>query len=311
MLNFKNEQSKLDWDDLRIVLAVAQAGSLSHAAILLNTSHPTVFRRIRAIEKKLAIKLFERDRTGYTATDAAADIVRLAQKISDDIHQLELNIAGRDDKPSGVVRLTSTDTLMFQLLPPLLQTVQQQLPEISLEVSTANNMFMLEKREADIALRAGGEAPQHLIARRLCQIESCIYHPADWQAVSLADIRKYPWVMGDASLAHLQSTKWLTEQGLDKQAVLRSNSMLNLVGVANAGMGMAILPCYLGDRAPGLRRLGIPMPELRSTLWLLSHPDLRRVKRIDAFIKKLQPALMMHRDLFEGRLPFSASMKIT
>lgn len=303
MQDFKNEQARLDWDDLRIILAVAKTGSLNQAALKLGSSHPTVFRRVRAIEKKLAVALFERKRSGYVPSAAASDIIAVAQQIEDDIHRLELGIAGLDEKPTGSVRLTTTDTLMFQLLPPILASVQQQLPGIRLEVSTANGMFLLEKREADIAIRAGGAPPEHLIARRQCDIASCIYYPAAWPEISGSDMAKRPWVMADATLAHLDSARWLAAQGLNEQAVFRSNSLTSVASAANAGMGMAILPCYLGDRAPALKRLGSPIAEFRSSLWILSHPDLRRVRRINACIEKLQPALTAHRQLFEGDLP--------
>ncbi|MES2037805.1 MAG: LysR family transcriptional regulator [Pseudomonadota bacterium] len=306
MQDFKNEQARLDWDDLRIILAVARTGSLNQAALTLGSSHPTVFRRVRAIENKLAVILFERKRSGYTPSAAASEIIAVAQQIEEDIHRLELGIAGLDEKPAGSVRLTTTDTLMFQLLPPIFASVQQQLPGICLEVSTGNSMFSLEKRDADIAIRAGGDPPGHLIARRVCDIASCIYYPATWSDISGSDmngISKHPWVMADATLTHLDSAKWLTAQGLTERAVFRSNSLTGVVSAANAGMGMAILPCYLGDRAPALKRLGAPVEEFLSTLWILSHPDLRRVRRINACIEKIQPALAAHQQLFEGNLP--------
>ena len=305
MQDFKNEQARLDWDDLRIILAVARTGSLNQAALALGSSHPTIFRRVRTIERKLAVALFERKRSGYVPTAAASDIIVVAQQIEEDIHRLELGIAGLDEKPTGSVRLTTTDTLMFQLLPPVLACVQQQLPGIRLEVSTGNSMFLLEKREADIAIRAGGAPPDHLIARRQCDIASCIYYPAAWPEISHSDMAKRPWVMADATLAHLDSARWLAAQGFNEQAVFRSNSLTSITSAANAGMGMAILPCYLGDRAPALKRLGLPIAELRSTLWILSHPDLRRVRRINACIEKLQPALAAHMPLLEGNFPAS------
>ncbi|MFZ6745229.1 LysR family transcriptional regulator [Undibacterium sp. JH2W] len=303
MQYFKNEQARLDWDDLRIILAVARTGSLNQAALALGSSHPTIFRRVRAIEKKLAVALFEHKRSGYVPTAAASEIIAVAQQIEEDIHRLELGIAGLDEKPTGSVRLTSPDTLMFQLLPPIFAGMQQQLPGIRLEVSTGNSMFLLEKREADIALRAGGTPPDHLIARRVCDIASCIYYPATWPKMHSSEMTLRPWVMTDATLAHLDSARWQAAQGLLEQAVFRCNSLSNVASAANAGMGMAILPCYLGDRAPALKRLGLPMEEFRSTLWILSHPDLRRVRRINACIEKLQPALAAHQQLFEGNLP--------
>jgi DNA-binding transcriptional LysR family regulator len=299
---FKNEQQgKLSWDDLRVVLAVAKAGSLTGAAQFLRLSHPTVFRRVRAIEAAMGVRLFERSRAGYVVSEAAAEMVTLAEQIDADINRLELSVAGMDERPSGLVRVTTVDTLMLQLLPAVMAELRQTLPGIQVELSTSNTVFSLSKREADIAIRPGDSPPEHLIGRRVCGLETTLYAPVQWPQASMDNLDRFAWVMPDDSLAQLASSKWLVEQGLLARAVLRTNSLVTVAGAANAGVGLAILPCYLGDRAPGLRRLCPPLPAFRSELWILSHPDLRRVRRLHAFIEKVLPALAAYSELFEGR----------
>lgn len=113
-----NEQ-RLSWDDLRLVLAVAQAGSLAGAARRLGISHATVFRRLAAIEAELGVKLFERTRAGYAPTPAGEDAAAAAERIQDEVHGVERRVAGRDVRPSGTVRVTTTDTLLSGLLSPV------------------------------------------------------------------------------------------------------------------------------------------------------------------------------------------------
>jgi DNA-binding transcriptional LysR family regulator len=304
MSNFKNVQRKLSWDDLRFVLAVARSGSLTHAAIALKVSHPTVFRRVRAIELALGVRLFERDRSGYTPTDAAAELVALAEQIDADIGRVELSVAGLDERPSGIVRITSTDTLVHELLTPLWMSLRTTLPLITLEISTSNALMNLTKREADVALRPGGAPPEHLIGKRVCALESTIYRPAGWADVSVERVHEFAWVAPDDSLSHLASSRWLVERRLASKVVLRANSQQTLVDAVSVGVGLAVLPCYVGDRAPALRRVCAPIKQFRSDLWLLYHPELRRVRRIQSVVEALHRLLLEHKELLEGGAPY-------
>jgi DNA-binding transcriptional LysR family regulator len=300
---FKNEQKKLSWDDVRIVLAVAKSGTLVQAAELLKCSHPTVFRRVKAIEQALGVKLFERSHSGYLATDAAVDLVKLAEQFDIDLGNIELKVAGRDEQPSGEVSLTTTDTFMHALLPAALARLPVALPAIRLSLNVSDTLMNLNRREADIALRSGGSPPDNLIGRKLCGIAVTLYRPAHWGEVSMSNLGQHPWVMHDESFSHLASYQWLAKQGLTAHASLRCSSTVTMASLANAGAGLAILPCYLGDIAPGLRRICPPMKAFESDLWLLSHPEMRRVKRIKAVQDYLMEAIKEQADLLEGRRP--------
>lgn len=102
----------LQWDDLRVVLAIAEAGTLSGAGRRLGTSHATVFRRLNAIERRLGVALFERSRTGYAATAAGEDLARVASRIQYEVLGAERRVMGRDLRLSGSIRVTTTDTLL-------------------------------------------------------------------------------------------------------------------------------------------------------------------------------------------------------
>jgi len=307
MLNFKNEQHKLTWDDFRYILTVAKSGSLLQAANVLKVSHPTVFRRIRSVEARLGVRLFDKSRTGYVVTEAASKILRLAEKIDADIDAVMLGLSGLDERPSGNVRVASTDTLMEWVIPSMLLQFRHSLPSITCEISSANSVTNLSKQEADIALRPGGEPPDHLVGKRICAIESTIYRPSTWNSVTMDTLGEHPWVCLDDSLSHLASQRWLQEQGLAAGAGLKTNSQLNLANAAKLGLGLAILPCYLGERIPTLTRVCAPIKLFRSDLWLLYHPDLRKVKRIKAFIDHAHPYLLTLQDLFEGKLGVKSS----
>src|SRR5215831_7730636 len=106
----------MEWDDLRIVLAVFREGTLSGAARRLGVTHSTVFRRLGAIERKMGVRLFERFRDGYAPTPAGETAAASAGRLEDEVLTLERKLSGQDLKPFGTVRMTTTDTLSAILM---------------------------------------------------------------------------------------------------------------------------------------------------------------------------------------------------
>jgi len=297
------DEHGLGWDDLRLVLAVGRAGSLTGAAAALGISHPTVFRHVNRIEARLGVRLFDRARDGYGLTPAGEEVVALAARMATEVTALERRLAGQDLRPSGTVRLTTTDTLMLGPLPPLLDELRRRQPDIVVEAGTTNSFLSLSRREADIALRPAAAPPAPLAGRRLCPIATAVYAPADAGPVDPADLAARDWVLPDDSLSGLPAAIWAAERRLDGRAAFRANSLMALRAAAAEGMGLAILPCYVGDAEPRLARVGAPLPELASELWLLVHPDLRRVARIRAVLDGLAALLAPLRPLFAGIMP--------
>lgn len=292
-----NEQS-LGWDDYRIVLAVGRAGSLNGAAKRLALSHPTVFRRINAIERAIGVRLFERARNGYVPTPAGEEVIAAAMELEARISDIERRLAGRDERPAGTVRVATTDTLLLGPLPPLLAAFRREHPAIVLELVADNSLANLSRREADVALRPSAGPPDHLVGRKVANVAFAVYRPQSWRG---ADPDVDHWVVPDDSLSHLRVSRWLAGHGYDRLAAFRANGLVALRDAAAQGVGQCVLPCYLGDASAGLVRVGAPVPELANELWLLTHPDLRRVARIRTFLDAMRAALEAQKDLFEGR----------
>lgn len=296
------DEQRLLWDDARVVLAVRRAGSLTGAAAQLRVSHPTVFRRVRDIEAAFGVRLFERSRTGYVATPAGEAIADTAAAMEEQFIALERRLHGQDHRPAGSVRLTTTDTLMASFLPPLLQQFRARFPEITVELTTANARLDLSRREADVALRASSEPPSYLVGRKLGDIASAVYRArSSPQPRTLATAT---WVAPGDGLSHLASYRWLADAGLTARVALRADSLVDLCHSIRAGVGIGILPCYLGDSMPDLRRAGAPLPALTSPFWILTHPDLQRVTRIRAVMETFPELLKPLRDLLAGRRPY-------
>jgi molybdate transport repressor ModE-like protein len=168
-------EQEIPWDDLRTILAIARAGSLSGAARELKVSHATVFRRLGHIEERLGVKLFERGRGGYAPSPAGEEIADAATRIEAEVIGVERRVIGRDLRPAGTVRVATTDTLLIGLLSPVFAAFREAYPDIALEVSVSNAVVNLSRREADVAIRPTTAPPEHLIGRRLVTIEQAVY----------------------------------------------------------------------------------------------------------------------------------------
>ncbi|HEV2678586.1 MAG TPA: LysR family transcriptional regulator [Aliidongia sp.] len=282
------------------MLAIARSGSLAGAGRLLGISHPTIFRQSKALEEALGVQLFERDREGCHLTAAGRDVLAVAEKFEQDVEQLEARVAGRDEKPEGSIRVATVDTLVSGPLPEVLRSFCLQWPGITLDVQVSTSMADILKREADVAIRAGGTPPEQLVGRKLCRIAVAVYTAASGPIVSEESYGDQRWLSPGSRLDHLASADWIRTLGFAKQVVLKADSLLTLANAAAADMGLAVLPCYLAEGDRRLRRIGGPIESLAGDLWFLTHPELRKVARIHAFSTHLHAAFTKLRPLFEG-----------
>lgn len=303
-MSLRQVQGNIDLEDLRLVQAIAEAGTLAGAARRLGVDHSTAFRRLGTLEERLGVRLFQRARDGYTPTPAGEMAIATAGELLADLGLLEHRLAGEDLRPSGVVRVTTTDTLL-DFLAPGFAAFRAAHPEITLEIVAANAFFTLTRREADVAVRPARSAPDNLVGRRIAELAMAPYAAASYldRRSDARGLIEHDWIGPDESLAHLGSAKWIEREIPSERVVLKGNSLLALLAAARAGVGVAPIPCYLGDTDPGLARVGSPIPEMSSALWLLTHPDLRRVARIRVLLDFLAPWLMQRRDLLAGHRP--------
>lgn len=291
----------LGWDDLRLILAVARQGSLSGAARMLGVTHSTIFRRLGAVEQRIGVRLFERFRDGYTPTPAGEEAAATAARVADQVADLERQLAGQDLRPSGTVRITSTATLALDVLMPHLAALRTTHPEIEIELVVSNELANLTRREADVAIRPTPDPSETLVGRRVADIAYAIYGAPDYLARHRhKNLSEHSWIGLDDELANTVAGRWLRESFPTSRFAFRAGAVLVAREAARAGMGLAVLQCYCGDGAPGLRRLGKVLSQPRSALWLLTHHDLRRTARIRAVMDFLGKSLASERPRFAG-----------
>jgi DNA-binding transcriptional LysR family regulator len=198
----------------------------------------------------------------------------------------------------------TTDTLMGSILPEILAEFRASHPGIQVEVAVSNVMFNLTKRDADIAIRPANNPPETLVGRRVGKVAFAIYGSAGYLAKHKAkDLADHRWVGPDDSLADTSVAQWMRSKVPASEIALRADSLWALRQAVHAGLGLAALPCYLGDSAAGLVRVYRPIPEMETALWILTHEDLRHTARIRVFTEFAAQAFGRRRPLLEGARP--------
>lgn len=293
----KDAARTLAWDDFRLINAVAETRNLPAAAAQLGIDHSTVFRRLRAVEAVLGTPLFERHRAGYALTPAGEEVAALAARVDEDITAVTRRLAGQAPAPSGELRLATSDSLLSDLLMPMLARFRRAHPAIRLDVVTGNASLNLSRRDADVAVRATDDPPDTLVGRRAAGIAWALYGTA------VADPETADWVCLGDNLAGLRVVRAAREAVPAERLAARFDTVLGLAHGVAAGIGIGHLPCFLGDSWPGLVRLAPPQPEYASGLWLLTHPDLRHTPRVRALLDFLAGEIAEARPLIEGLSP--------
>lgn len=293
----------LSWDDFRYVRAIAQTRSLAGAATALGINHSTVFRRLGQIETRLGSRLFERNRNGYALTPCGEAMVKLAERMEDDIVVFEREVAGHDLRPSGELRVTTNDTLLVDLMTDVLAGFRRAYPDITLDIVVANESLNLSKRDADVAIRATDRPPETLIGKRAGGIAWAVYGPAarGKRKLDLAAAgRTQDWVGLGANLAGVKPAKWIKTHVAPERIVYRINTVLGCAEAVAAGIGFGLLPCFIGEKTRGVTRLAPPDPDLEGGLWLLTHADLRQTARVRAFMDFAGREIAARRKLLAG-----------
>jgi DNA-binding transcriptional LysR family regulator len=281
-----HERAGLDWGDLRFFLELSRSGSLSGAARRLKVDRNTVGRRVASLEEALGLALFERGPQGWTRTAAGDELAALAMRVEENVLALARHADAADRDVAGTVRLTTATHVCAQLLVPALPLLRQRHPRLVLEVAVDQRIFDLTRREADLALRLGRPAEAGLVMRKVGEVAYGLYAVRGQAAArrGKVDFDVDPFVGFDESLASVPQERWLAKLAPARKLVFRCNSSLSLLAAVRAGMGVAVLPCFVAASDPELVRLEAPEP-VNHELWIVFHADLGRTPRVRAVIE--------------------------
>jgi DNA-binding transcriptional LysR family regulator len=273
----------MDWDDTRFFLAIARAGSVSGAGRSLRVQQSTVSRRLAGLEAALGTRLFERTPDGYVMTPAGEALHARAERIEDEVLSAEREVLGRESRIAGVVRLTAPQALGNVFLAPMLARLRAEQPDILLEMVADNSNLSLTRREADLALRASRPKQSPLVIRRLGGLANGLYASSDYLARRGRPrgpaLTSHDFVDYDESYPGTKEIAWFRQRTREARCSLRVTGSHGMCSAVEAGLGIGILPCWMGDAGERLERV-LPAETYAQELWLILHRDLRHVARI-------------------------------
>lgn len=291
----------IDWDDIRYFLAVSRGGSVRAAAKSLGVNHATVLRRIAQLEERLGALMFEKLPAGYRLTDAGEEVLELADQMEASSLKLETRVLGRDQSVRGLLRVTLAPTLATHLLMPDLAEFARLHPDIEMEILASGELANLTNREADVAIRVVYDRktlPLNLHGLKGPDLFGGVYISRDrlaaWQGGAPDPIR---WIV----ISSHGIPEWARESKVRTTGVpFRTTDGEAQIVAARQGLGMTILPCFVGDADPLLERVPGTGLQMHGTLWLLTQGETRKTKRVRLFTEFVSRRLAAYAPLLSG-----------
>ena len=271
----------MEWSDVEVFLAVARHSSLGAAARSLGISHPTVGRRLRALEAATGQVLFQRHSEGAVLTDAGEAVLRLAEDMEASALAMLRRLAGESERPEGVLRMSSPEWFAAYVLPPVIQELGRRYPRIVPEMIAGTRLFDLSRREADIVFRVVPFEEADIVQRRLMRVPYAVYVSSDAED-PVREGEDAALLAMDTTRLHYPDVPWLRQRLPRARTVLTTNSREVQAQLCARGMGVAVLPRPLGERVPGLREVDLGEAPPGRDVWMGYHQDLRRMDRLRA-----------------------------
>lgn len=288
----------MNWDDVRIFLALAQAGTTTEAAAGLGINQSTVSRRLKQLEADAGVALFERRSRGLKLTEAGREMLDHAEDIAARFADLGRGLVGRDVQLAGTIRVSVGDFLVEPLTPALAE-FGIRYPDIEVQLAVTSETVNLDRREADVIFRLSGAPPEHLYGRRIATAGMAVYgsesHLEQLDRVGLAGL---DWIRWGHQWSEIAPELWIEANIPAGRCRARIDSGFAARELIAAGLGVGFQLCRTADLDPRLRRLSEAF-DFGMSLWLLTHRDLRRTARVAALMSSVGDALIAQRRSFE------------
>jgi DNA-binding transcriptional LysR family regulator len=295
----------IGWELYRSFLAVLQQGSLSGAARELGVAQPTVGRHIAALEKSLGLALFTRSRTGLLPTEAAQSLRTYAESLRSTVAALERAAASQGSGVSGSVRITASDVIGVEVLPPIIARLRDKHPELAVELALTDRVQDLVRRESDIAVRMMRPRQELLVARRVGQIVLGLHAHQSYLArrgtpKNIADLANHALVGFDETTAFIRAAGKSFSAWRREAFSIRTDNNLAQLALIRSGAGIGVCQAAIARRDGQLVRVLPKQIALSLETWITMHEDLRTNPRcrvtFDALVEGLQQHIGSIRD---------------
>jgi DNA-binding transcriptional LysR family regulator len=287
----------MNWDDLKLFLAVARYGTMSSAAKHLNIQHSTISRRVRALEKQLGVSLLVRKKGTYKLTEAGTTIEQAATRMESEVIGVDGALLGQDSRLVGPLRITTISIMSSTVLMPMFNSFCKTYPEIELHIVASNTVASLSQREADVAIRSTNMPGETLIGKRLVTIKSTIYGSPDYLKQHRQNDEELKLIGAECCDFH---RSWTNQSSDASTFQFNCDDALITVSALKEGLGVSFLPCFMGDADPLLERYCDPDPKFDLGLWVLIHPEQKHNARVLAFRNHIIQSINAQKALFEG-----------
>jgi len=292
----------MNWDDVRIFLAVARAGQILGAAKRLELNHATVSRRVAALEESLNARLFRRMTTGSELTEAGEHFLGVAERMESDMIAARAEISGEGTEVSGTVRIGAPDGFGVAYLAPRLGMLTEKYPDLAVQLVPVPRSFSLSRREADIAITVERPTEGRLVAAKLVDytlglFASKAYLEARGAPQSVADLAAHRLVGYVPDLLMSESLDYAGDITPDWHAGFQVSSAFGQTAAVRSGAGIGILHSFMAKEFEDLVALPIA-PPIRRAYWLVYHESVRPLRRIQAVSSFIAGLLEKDRAMF-------------
>ena len=282
-----------NWDEIRTAYQVARLGTVSGAAEVLGVHHATVIRHIDALERRMGTKLFQRHARGYTPTESGRDLLAVAKTTEEQFAHLASRIKGQGETVSGELVFTSIAGIA-DLLTPALVSFQHRWPDVRVRFLTDMRLFRLDYGEAHVALRAGmgPEEPDNVV-QPLVRFQVGLYAAKSYvdrfgKPASEAELAGHRFVSADSEATRAPFHRWLRTVVRPEQITYATTEPAAMEQAVHQGAGMGFLMTFRAAQNPDLVEILPPRVEWETPFRLVTHVDLHRTRKVQAFLAHLK-----------------------
>ena len=279
----------LDWNDVHLFLAVVHAGSLRAAARECGVDVSTVSRRLTQLENAAGERLLRRDARKLSLTQAGTHVLESAERMAGEVSTLTRKLAQGDRRVGGLLRVT-TPSPLAHLVARAFAELARNHPALELELITQDALLDIDGLTVDIALRIAEAPPENLVGQRVARLHGGLYASKGYLREHPEPLshRAHSWVDWDRRLMHKPAFSWLAQQWPERRVAARGLTTHDVHALLRAGAGIGALPDVLAAADGLLTRLCDVPSELASSVWLLTHPELRTVPRVRAVLRAIK-----------------------